>query len=314
MEKSIKHEAPMGLLQGITDHSIANIISAAEDEYTNKSQTAHDFAKRSGQDQTTKRRQFKEYINQRRRLRDDMKDACMSEVEFESLTIHSIVDGTAENGAWNTFRKSLSMCPVVLYPTTIKTLQEMMLGYSATLPVNNWDKPGWRFTSRNNSGNWNELHNALNRGNSPNRGTENRWKKPREGTAHRGGTSASRRRGNNETDKWHQNSDNRRNGTEGKPTTIALEQKLLGSIRDLMANWTDAEIRGSKKGTNGGKFILDCAAYPYESFTNTRGEMDRPLTKRKTRKLCKRTVPAVATNDDPRGDWGQRGRSPSVMT
>lgn len=45
-----------------------------------------------------------------------MKIAGMHEANFEALTIHAIVDGTAKNRACNAFRTSLSMFLAGEYP------------------------------------------------------------------------------------------------------------------------------------------------------------------------------------------------------
>lgn len=55
-----------------------------------------------------------------------------------------------------------------------------------------------------------------------------------------------------------------------------LEQKILGHISELMANWTKASDEGEQQKSEEVKSILDCAAYP--SFTNKLRQTDITLT------------------------------------
>lgn len=59
----------------------------------------------------------------------------MPEVEGESITIHTIIDGTADNGGWHAFRAALAMS-TSRYPNTIRETEGVMTGYEASLPDN----------------------------------------------------------------------------------------------------------------------------------------------------------------------------------
>lgn len=88
----------MGLPRDITDSSIAEIISALDEEYSNKSQTRQTTLRNAVHKFKLRRnRKVNDYINIHRRLRHNMKDAGLPEPEFEALTIHAIMDGTSEN-------------------------------------------------------------------------------------------------------------------------------------------------------------------------------------------------------------------------
>lgn len=49
---------------------------------------------------------------------------------------------------------------------------------------------------------------------------------------------------------------NGRSTAECNQNKAQLEQKLLGNIHDLMANWTEAEDQGKGNGNEEGSFIL----------------------------------------------------------
>lgn len=105
VDKSIKDEAAMGLPRDIADRSIADIIATVEQEYSNKSQNRQTTLRNAAHKIKLRRgRQVKDYINKHRRLQDNIKEAGLPEADFEQLTIHAIMDGTALNGTWNAFR------------------------------------------------------------------------------------------------------------------------------------------------------------------------------------------------------------------
>lgn len=49
--------------------------------------------------------------------------------------------------------------PGAAYPKKIKSMEEMMIAYTATLPDKNWDKPDWSMPKRNKNKQWNEKPN-----------------------------------------------------------------------------------------------------------------------------------------------------------
>lgn len=200
-----------------------------------------------------------------------MKDAGMPEADFEAITIHAIIDGTAQTGAWNAFRTSIAMCAATAYPRTIKELESMMTAYAVTIHEKTWDKPDWRVPNRTNK--WNNTNNEQQKENDRN---DKNWNTG--GTEGNGETSSSYQRGrdNNDNNLRGNKSTNKRNATSNKHNTAETEHKLLSNIKHVMANWTETETQGDQEQKDNGKLILDCVAYP--SFTNAPNNRDKELT------------------------------------
>lgn len=60
---------------------------------------------------------------------------------------------------------------------------------------------------------------------------------------------------------------------------MAVDRGFIKEVRDLIAKWNGAQCKGEREEQEEGKYILDCAAYPY--FTNRSSPYDGKFTEMK---------------------------------
>lgn len=161
--KSIQDEVKMRLLRDLTIKSIHKITKIVESAFIKKS-VARDATLRHALHKIKLRRRIKvnEYIEMNRQLRDEMKEAVIPEVDFATITIQAIIDGMAENGAWNAFRTSLEMSKAAVYPQNIQEVEDIMKAYAESIPKSNWDKLQWEMPKKDQKKAWETNNNSNN--------------------------------------------------------------------------------------------------------------------------------------------------------